>query len=1378
MSLRPTKLAGSLAALLALMPASAPVFGEMSVTDLQEAASQFTPADEFGRYVYMVRFAEAGLLDQHRAMRGSAAGYDAQSDLMRAARSELQATQRERLDQIQGVIGRQASVSHHFLDTHSGVAIRLSPAEADKLLTVPGVALVERERMYSLGTYRTPEFIGADTVWDGSNVPGGAELTGELMIAAILDSGIVPNHPSFTNSAVCGHGEGEVPNKLLGAVDCAASDSAGRCSGPNPLDVNGHGTHVAGTAIGNFVGTDAVPAPDFPVAGIAPCAHVRSYKVCPGASCPGADLTAGLNTLLQDGNAAVMNYSISGGSNPWVDFDRSKLDLVEAGIFVAAAAGNTSATITNPIGTVNHRGPWVMAVANTTHDRASSNQVTFDLAGPSVFGLKGAMTIPADVSGQIADALALGDELGCTPFAAESMSGRIALISRGNCPFADKLTNAANAGAVGAIIYNNVDGQPPIAMGGTEASIPAVMTFFSAAASIRTHVAANAGTIATIDSETVNNTDPSFGDILAASSLRGPTPAPLRDLQKPNIAAPGSSIYAADASPTSEPRYGFKSGTSMASPHVAGAAVLMRQRHPTWTPMEVMTALQMTAKKSGFKDFAGTPPRTGPWDADDVGHGRVDLTKALRAGLVMHETTANFLAANPATGGDVRTLNQPALRNLDCSPTCTFTRTVRNTLSTPSSWTVTNALNTGDFNIQISPTSFSFTGDTGETQTVTVTISPIGTQNAITHFGEINFTEAAQQSPGLHWTLALRGLELGLAQLQYTPDALSAVVVEGGTRTLPVTITNANATGEALTFSFAEAPASRSVLLDINARQSEELSGGPSEPVSLQIDGGISSIIGVGTQQILWFNRFSPRLLDLPFTLQTVQVGLAPGNGNVEVGDLFDVYVWTDADRDPSNGATLIASVTGQVITTGVGFKTVALPADLRIEAADGDVLVGVVNRSARIVTGTSYGVVIGDAAGNSAQRSWIGFNFPGGNAANPPVFADAASFGLIDGLAPGRNWTIRATGVGGTNCLAPSDVPWLSVAPATGSVAGGESTTVEVQLNAAGLAPGQYEALLCLTSNDPTQPLAVVPVSMQVATDAQLPKIAVQPGSLSMSALAGAVATDDLGISNTGSLIALNWQIAEAEANPAGGSSNIVRFDDLNFSFPPDIAGGAVQWGNGETCVGAPCENPPWDFNPYAVPNLAFYWPNVVGASQIGGGVLEGTDYAVLQPGANVGPASTFSAAAASARTIRWRQAGGVDGYLGFRFVNPTTSQVNYGYAHIRTTGTTGYPATMVSFAYDNSGAPIAIPFPPACESPSDIAWLSAAPASGTTAAGETSTSVISADSTGLAIGTYRAVLCVTSNDDSNPVVEVPVTFDVNPLPPEIFANGFESSP
>ncbi|OAB62940.1 hypothetical protein AY599_13380 [Leptolyngbya valderiana BDU 20041] len=614
-----------------------------------QANEPFVSFDEQGRTVYLVEFKEPGLLQQHRA-RSTGERFSIQDAAMQAAQRDLMAVQAEHLRSLSTAVERSLTPSHYYLVSFSGMALRLTPAEARIVAEMPAVASIERDRVYELQTYRGPAFIGAPSIWDGSAVPGGTPYNGQGMVAAILDSGIPDpaTHDSFGNVTACGHSAGNP--KVRSTLDCSSTDGSGLCNGPDPVDSNGHGSHTASTVAGNEIDETATPSPAIPggfteMSGVAPCAHIRNYRVCPGSSCPGAAIQGGMDSVLIHGDVDVMNFSISGGTNPWTDNDRRKLDLVDAGVFVAASAGNTRPTIPNPVGEVNHRGPWVMSVAASTRD-------------------------------------------------------------------------------------------------------------------------------------TNNSGGPAQGDVLAGFSLRGPTPSPLQDLQKPDITAPGVSIYAAVPG-----GFNFLSGTSMSGPHVAGAGLLVAQANPTWTPMEVKSAMQMSSFNGGFKENGTTP-----WDPDDVGSGRVDLTQAALAGLVMDETFANFLAANPAGGGDVKTLNLPSVRNLDCTPSCSFTRTVRNTLGTASSWTASGSSFGSNFDVQVSPSSFSFTGNTAETQELTITLLPTADTSGTIAFGEIVLTEGAAQSPDLRITAAMSGV--GGPAIGIAPASMAFTVNEGDGDSAPLTISN------------------------------------------------------------------------------------------------------------------------------------------------------------------------------------------------------------------------------------------------------------------------------------------------------------------------------------------------------------------------------------------------------------------------------------------------------------------------------------------------------------------------------------------------------------------------------------------------------------
>ncbi|MGY6631544.1 MAG: S8 family serine peptidase [Wenzhouxiangella sp.] len=731
------------------------------------------PADQHGRYTYMIEFNEPGLMELHRQTRSAGERFNFRAADMQAESQRITNSQQAHLSGMASVLGRSVQPSHFYQITHSGIAVNLTEREARQIQSLPNVASVERARVYFLDTFAGPEFIGAGSVWDGSTTPDGLPYRGEGMIAGVLDSGIVPNHPSFLNDPACGHGQNGVPNKLISFVDCSATNAQGLCAGSNPVDTNGHGTHVAGTVAGNALLRDSgpTPRPNPPsgdgISGVAKCAHIRNYKVCPGASCPGPDIQAGMNTLLADGDVDTMNFSISGGNNPWNDNDRRKLDLVDAGVFVNASAGNTNAQITNPVGRVAHLGPWVTSVAASTRPDGAAG----------VLSMTGPGTVPGNLQGIVmdrgsdspagppfagdirfdADQPAGAD--GCDGFPAGFFDDAIALVQRGSCPFSDKINNAAAAGAQVVVIWNNTTGTINMSTPG-QANVPAYSITQAQGQAFIDFINANPTATAAFTLESGAG-----GDVLAGFSLRGPTGGAFSNLQKPDITAPGVGIYAADVNAAG---YGNKSGTSMSGPHLSGAAVLVRQMQPDWAPIEVGSALRMTAKKSGFKEGGANS-----WDWDDVGSGRVELTRAGLAGFVLNEVFDNFLAANPATGGDIRTLNLPALRDVNCTPNCTFTRTVRNTLDVPTSWTAGSEVISGSFNVSVSPSSFSFSGNTSETQELTITLTPDGTIPL--SFGTIDFVEASGLSPDLHFTVALAGTGEGAPD----PEGVTGLNFEG-----------------------------------------------------------------------------------------------------------------------------------------------------------------------------------------------------------------------------------------------------------------------------------------------------------------------------------------------------------------------------------------------------------------------------------------------------------------------------------------------------------------------------------------------------------------------------------------------------------------------
>lgn len=745
--------------------------------------AQFSTASD----TYMIEFADAGALYYHGGVAGLRATapdsserprkFDAKSADAMNYREFVRARQQDYLATMAAMLGHPIEVTHQYEITHSGVAARLSADEAARIAQVPGVKSVKKDVLYHLDTYRGPLFIGADTIWN-LPAPGGVTNRGKGVVVGVLDSGVNSAHPSFADDASCGFGPSD--HKLLSAVDCSTS-AGGVCTGPNPEAGDGHGVHTASTAAGNTVTNAATPSPNLPapytqMSGVAPCAQLRTYKVCPATTCPGADIQAGISNAIIDG-IDVMNFSISGGTSPWSDNDRNFLDAVNADIVIAASAGNTSASITNPVGQVNHRGPWVMTVAASTQDVNLGPGLSATGPGTPPANTQNLLTNPGSNTPaavpftNLPIKVSAANVEGCTVsggFPAGFFTGGVALIKRGTCAFTEKVANAAAAGAQQVFIYNNTFGT--VNMNTDGAAIPAYSMRQTDGQAMNNFITANGATPTTV-SLTSATAGPVLGDVLADFSFRGPTPGNVADLTKPDITGPGVNIYAAGRA--ADNNYFLLSGTSMSSPHLAGSAALIRAVHPDWTPIEVKSALQLTAKISGFKEN-----ETDPWNIDDVGSGRVDLSRASFAGFVMDETFANFLAANPSGGSiNVKELNLPSVRNVGLSagnPSYSWTRTLRNSHAGPTTWNITVTQPPG-VTVTVNPTSFSFTGAgvqdadqifTGdfenftppsapETQTITITATTTAATAGIA-FGQVNFTEATAEAPPAHITVAVQ----------------------------------------------------------------------------------------------------------------------------------------------------------------------------------------------------------------------------------------------------------------------------------------------------------------------------------------------------------------------------------------------------------------------------------------------------------------------------------------------------------------------------------------------------------------------------------------------------------------------------------------------
>lgn len=747
-----------------------------NITAQRRSQSDLQDGTQISRYIVQfegdaVPLALANLSRRSKAQGAASTGtVDMNSAMAYDKVNELKAQQSSMLNKMSATAG-----SIEILRTHqhalNAAVVRMSAATARKVQAMPGVLLVERDQAVELSTPTSVPFIGADQVWNGS-ATGGVSYQGEGIVVGIIDSGINHAHPSFAATGADGYtvinplGDGNylgecatIPglcnSKLIGAytfLDSQPSDPPDEILLPGDApstDTDGHGSHVAATAAGNVVANVALPDADGnpgsivfdQIAGVAPHANIVAYKVC-APSCFFSDIAAAVDQAIADGIVDALNHSIgSPAGSPWASTQATAfLNARAAGIFVANSAGNSGPGA----GTAEAAGnaPWVAGVAATTHDRSYPPKFLQEMNG-------GDTTPPADIEGRSVSGEIFGNIVYAGDFPTSNGSSndtepeqcldpfppgtftenQIVLCDRGAIARVAKGQNVRDGGA-GGFILGNTDG------GATSVNadfhvIPAIHINAADAATMRAWLAGGTDHTGFITAVSTAITDPAAGDNLAGFSSRGPYTG--FDILAPNTAAPGVDILAAGAELTPEQveligilyagtpsetpavagEYGAIGGTSMASPHIAGTAALLRQAHPDWTDAEILSAIMTTGTWDLVKEDGATTA-----DPFDFGGGRVRVDQAINALLLLDESAANFESADPALGGDPATLNVAGLVKQACVFECSWTRTVEATEN--GSWTTSSS----DPSISISPASFSLAA--GETQVLEITANSAG----------------------------------------------------------------------------------------------------------------------------------------------------------------------------------------------------------------------------------------------------------------------------------------------------------------------------------------------------------------------------------------------------------------------------------------------------------------------------------------------------------------------------------------------------------------------------------------------------------------------------------------------------------------------------
>jgi minor extracellular serine protease Vpr len=530
----------------------------------------------------------------------------------------------------------------------NGFSVEVAPGDRAKLAELAGVKavwpveviqapVVERSTAGS-----APDLASAIAMTGANVAQNSLGLTGAGIKVAVMDTGIDIDHPDFGGNGTNGtttFPTARIPFGHDFVGDAFNADSTSPSYNPNPVedanpdDCGGHGTHVAG-----IVGANGT------VKGVAPGVTFGAYRVfgC-GGSTTADVMIAAMERALADG-MHVLNMSI-GAAFQWPQYPTARAAdrLVNKGMTVVTSIGNSGA---NGLYSASAPGVGSKVIGTASFDNTQVTQPAFTVQpGNLMVGFSQATAAPlAPKSGTTAVSTVLSTSAagaqGCVAADfAGFPAGHIALVQRGTCSFHIKSANAQAAGASATVIYNNAAGTiTPTVAGPVPITIPVV----SITQAHGTAIANTAGATITWGNQTVV-TASATGGLISSFSSFGLAP----DLTfKPNIGAPGGNIYS--TIPLELGAWGNNSGTSMASPHVAGGVALLLEARPKTQPNTVKTLLQNSADP---KNWFGNPGLGFLDNTHRQGAGMLDIVGAIQATTTVEpsELALGESQAGPAT---------------------------------------------------------------------------------------------------------------------------------------------------------------------------------------------------------------------------------------------------------------------------------------------------------------------------------------------------------------------------------------------------------------------------------------------------------------------------------------------------------------------------------------------------------------------------------------------------------------------------------------------------------------------------------------------------------------------------------------------------------
>ncbi|XP_020093709.1 subtilisin-like protease SBT2.5 [Ananas comosus] len=612
----------------------------------------------------------------------------------------------------------------------NGFALYTTSEEAIKILNgARGVRAIHEDVKMKKMTTHTPDYIGVSRVWPGL---GGAKRSGDGVVIGMIDTGINPNHPSFASQlqeimastnlqsfrGSCEAGDGfptsACNGKIVGAQFFArAAMASGEFNATrdyaSPFDSDGHGSHTASIAAGNYRTSVSSKGYNYGYAsGMAPGARIAVYKAVYSFGGYMSDVVAAVDKAVEDGvdilNLSIGPSSVPHGAASFLDILEVELLLAtKAGVSVIQAVGNGGPDFSS----VLSFSPWIMSVAASITDRKYNNSIAL-ANGQVLYGIG----LSPPTTGKVLFPIASAGDLMATnssfpilptcnqwnPLIPALVRGKliicayIASFDYASTGIHDTIDAMQRMGAAGVIIMpdHDIDSeygiQTPLSL-----SFPAIVLQSPQEAQHKLRfmehklinalqdyynahtVRGRSGAVISFGATgRICDGRRAFytrqGPIVASYSSRGPginnNLYETADVLKPNILAPGSTIWAA-WSPKSQiveefigENFAMLSGTSMASPHISGVAALIKQKHPDWSPAAIASAMMTTADttdRSGARLSALANDQLSAATPFDYGAGAINAFRAVDPGLVFDadfNQYMQFLCSVPGVDDD------------------------------------------------------------------------------------------------------------------------------------------------------------------------------------------------------------------------------------------------------------------------------------------------------------------------------------------------------------------------------------------------------------------------------------------------------------------------------------------------------------------------------------------------------------------------------------------------------------------------------------------------------------------------------------------------------------------------------------------------------